>query len=56
MATQGPGAFMDDDTGEPDWDSYADYKRDSDRDDAMERQYERREDHPNRQVGRERFG
>ena len=53
---RGPGSFMDDDTGEPDWDSYYDYKRDVDRDNAMEEQYSRRENHPNRQVGRDRFG
>lgn len=53
---RGPGSFMDDETGEPDWDSYADYRRDVAKDDAVERQYERRENDPNRQVGRERFG
>jgi hypothetical protein len=52
---RGPGSFMDDDTGEPDWDSYYDYKRDVAKDEAAEQHYARRENHPNRQVGKERF-
>lgn len=57
---RGPGSFYDDDRGEPDWESYADYERDTAHDTAYTDEEvntpPHREGHPNRQVGRERFG